>query len=1154
MALVVFDRVQETTATTGTGTITLAGAVAGYQSFAVVGNGNTTFYCITNGSQWEVGIGTYTSSGTTLARTTVLSNSDGNTSPITLVGASNVFVTYPSEKSVNLDASGNVSPLGTITSGVWNGTTIPVAYGGTGVTASSGANSVVLRDANQNVVFNNFIAGFTAVTAAAGTTVLTVASTRTQVLVGSTTQTIQMPNATTLQVGHSFIFVNNSSDVLTITDNASATIDIIPSGGATQIGATSVATSAGSWGIYSFLPGSYNFSGPTADFGTATITNATYQGNTIASGYGGTGLTTFTAANNALYSTGASTLTAGTLPFAAGGTGATSAPYAMANLMGFTTTVTSATPVVLTNASSFYQLFTGSTAQVVTLPVTSTLQQGWTFHICNNNTSNSLTVQTSGGNSLITVLNGTTAMVTCIATGGTGTADWEAGLTDFSSSTGGGAVVLNVSPTLTGAMNLTGSTTSNSNFGSAVTSGTISIGGTSGTGTITVGQSTVSQTTNIQAGATASGSTKTMNIGTGGLSGSTTAINIGSANGTTTTFSGTVNLPSTSAVTSFSAGTTGFTPSSATTGAVTLAGTLNVANGGTGLTTLTAGYIPFGSGTSAFGNSVNLFWDSANARLGIGTSSPAQKLDVQAGTCISKFTSTTGTNAVYTQMVNTGGNFYIGTDSSAGGTTSTAYARFIYGDGLYPMTFWTNSAERMRLDSGGALLVGATAVLGGEKGNFTQTSTGAVLRVINTNASFADTALAISTTRAASTAFNFINASANSVSQFTVRGDGAVTAASLTTVRYLNFSSGGTGGYIDSADTTWGLVYRPSVAGSSAMHLWTNTTGGGLMNLTAAGVLNATQFSGSGSGLTGTASSLSIGGNAATASNVAGLVANTYSSYTNIASTTAKSGWYGMLAGTSTGLHFMATNAGTGGFYNQGQAVWPFYYEAGVGSAIGGSTTYASYGLTVTGYARSTGLYFTPSAVYGAIFYDSDDSSYYCDPNVTSRMYHIQNVSPGISYPGYAAYASVGSNQIGFGWSSPYVSVGVDNAISGNFVALSDRRLKTDIVNFGEATDLLNQIRIVEYTPLDFDGTPSEKRHTGVIADELIDIIPEAVVGETNATNADGKPRYQSVTYAALTPFLTKGFQEHDLIIKAQQAQIEQMQTQIDALIAKVGL
>jgi hypothetical protein len=60
MALVVYDRVQETTTTTGTGSVTLAGAVTGYQTFAAVGDGNTTYYCIADqgGANWEVGIGT----------------------------------------------------------------------------------------------------------------------------------------------------------------------------------------------------------------------------------------------------------------------------------------------------------------------------------------------------------------------------------------------------------------------------------------------------------------------------------------------------------------------------------------------------------------------------------------------------------------------------------------------------------------------------------------------------------------------------------------------------------------------------------------------------------------------------------------------------------------------------------------------------------------------------------------------------------------------------------------------------------------------------------------------------------------------------------------------------------------------------------------
>ena len=113
MALVLADRVKETTTTAGTGTVTLLGASTGFQSFAVIGNANTTYYTIAGQttSEWEVGIGTYASSGTTLARTTVLSNSAG-TQPSALsfsTGTKDVFVTYPAGYAV---ASTNVGTSG----------------------------------------------------------------------------------------------------------------------------------------------------------------------------------------------------------------------------------------------------------------------------------------------------------------------------------------------------------------------------------------------------------------------------------------------------------------------------------------------------------------------------------------------------------------------------------------------------------------------------------------------------------------------------------------------------------------------------------------------------------------------------------------------------------------------------------------------------------------------------------------------------------------------------------------------------------------------------------------------------------------------------------------------------------------------------------
>ena len=102
MALVLKDRVKETTTTTGTGTVTLLGASTGFQSFSAVGNANTTYYTIAGQgtSEWEVGIGTYTSSGTTLSRTTVLSSSNSGSLVNFSAGTKDVFVTYPAGKAV----------------------------------------------------------------------------------------------------------------------------------------------------------------------------------------------------------------------------------------------------------------------------------------------------------------------------------------------------------------------------------------------------------------------------------------------------------------------------------------------------------------------------------------------------------------------------------------------------------------------------------------------------------------------------------------------------------------------------------------------------------------------------------------------------------------------------------------------------------------------------------------------------------------------------------------------------------------------------------------------------------------------------------------------------------------------------------------------
>lgn len=343
MPLVLRDRVQQTGTANTTVSFTLSGSVTGYQSFSVIGNTNTTFYGATDTSgNWEVGLGTYSTTGPTLTRTTIYSSSNSG-SAVTFSGTVTVFVTYPSGRSVNLNESGNVSALGTVSSGVWQGTTVGVAYGGTGVTASSGANSVVLRDANQNVTVNRLNQSNTDVTAAGGTTALTAASSYSQTLIGTGNQTFTMPDATTLTTGVAFIFNNNATGTLTLRDYASGLIGTVTSGGACELVLLANGTVGGTWDVHGFLPENVTWGTNALNMGSTVVSGGTWQGGTIQPAYGGTGLTTFVAANNALYSSSASTLTAGTLPAAAGGTGLTS-PGTAGNVLTSTGTGWASTP------------------------------------------------------------------------------------------------------------------------------------------------------------------------------------------------------------------------------------------------------------------------------------------------------------------------------------------------------------------------------------------------------------------------------------------------------------------------------------------------------------------------------------------------------------------------------------------------------------------------------------------------------------------------------------------------------------------------------------------------------------------------------------------------------------------------------------------
>lgn len=127
MALVIADRVKVVTTTTGTGTLTLGAAAAGFQDFGAIGDGNTTYYTIAGSSEWEVGIGTYTAAGTTLSRDTILASSNAGSAVNLSAGTKDVFVTYPSERSV-VSYDGNNSEFPTGTRMIFGQTTAPTGW------------------------------------------------------------------------------------------------------------------------------------------------------------------------------------------------------------------------------------------------------------------------------------------------------------------------------------------------------------------------------------------------------------------------------------------------------------------------------------------------------------------------------------------------------------------------------------------------------------------------------------------------------------------------------------------------------------------------------------------------------------------------------------------------------------------------------------------------------------------------------------------------------------------------------------------------------------------------------------------------------------------------------------------------------------------
>jgi len=161
MALVLADRVKETSGTTGTGDLSLAGATTGFQRFAdAIGDGNTTYYAVSlvAGGEFEIGLGTYLAATNSLRRDTILDSSNAGVAVNFSTGTKDVFVVYPANRAVVVDGS---------TVDIPNSATVPLTGGGTGASSASaargnlGLGDIATQDANSVNIDGGAIDGAT---------------------------------------------------------------------------------------------------------------------------------------------------------------------------------------------------------------------------------------------------------------------------------------------------------------------------------------------------------------------------------------------------------------------------------------------------------------------------------------------------------------------------------------------------------------------------------------------------------------------------------------------------------------------------------------------------------------------------------------------------------------------------------------------------------------------------------------------------------------------------------------------------------------------------------------------------------------------------------------------------------------------------------
>lgn len=569
MALVLADRVLETTTTTGSGTITLAGAEPGYQSFSVIGNANQTYYTITTDSDWEVGIGTYTASGTTLSRDTVLASSNSGNRITLAAGSKKVFVTYPAEKSVNFDVSGNITAatgrIINLGAPSLNSDAATKEYVDNMTTAALHIHEAVVlatpASSGRNDTYNNGTAGVSAtLTATAnGTLVIdsTVAQVAQRVLIKDCDD--QAENGvyvvTTVGNGSTAYVMTRASDADTYGEQGANSLDegsyFFVTGGTSLKGAAFVCNTPG-----------------TITFGTTPITFAEFSQAQVYSAGNGISLTATTIS------------LASPVVVSNGGTGLTSTPTNGQLLIGNGTnytlsTLTAGSGVSITNSAGSITLSAtglGGTVTAVTAssPLASSGGTAPNISIANSTGTGSVVLDQGATISSATITAALSASITTI----TGS---SANITTVTGTTAGfsSANITQLNGTSAGITTVTGTTTTFSSgtitqFGA--TSATI--GTVSGTNlTYTNGNMTSATVTNLNS---TSANITTL---TGTTFGTTATTQLRGASGAITTLTGTTVTYSSGTITNLAATSITVTNTPAFVGNGTL--TMNVS--GTGL-------------------------------------------------------------------------------------------------------------------------------------------------------------------------------------------------------------------------------------------------------------------------------------------------------------------------------------------------------------------------------------------------------------------------------------------------------------------------------------------------------------------------------------------------------------------------------------------